>query len=128
MTQIINPKPRFGLENNLVQVGDEVVDQSTLYDYVTHENVPLGTLLQTPEGVWDTARVAQLIRGGHSIEAALSLAVPSIVSEELPVQSPEVAVFKEEFLGEETDASAGDGSGEQGAEPAPKRARKAKAE
>lgn len=70
MSEIINAKPRFGLE------GD------TLFDYATSTNIPIveGAKIETPEGVWHVAQVAELIRAGKSIETAFAPLSPEVQS------------------------------------------------
>lgn len=60
MPEIKNARPRFGLEGQL------------LYDYVAKDYVRIGTMVECPEGVWDTVKVRDLILADKPIEAALN--------------------------------------------------------
>lgn len=60
MSGIKNPPPRFGLE------GDQ------LFDYATKQYIPIGPVLEVSTGLWNTERVAALIREGKPIEEAFS--------------------------------------------------------
>lgn len=61
---IKNAQCRFGLEDD--------GHHATLYDYATANNIPIGPPLKTEAGVWDTNKVAELIRAGKAIETAFT--------------------------------------------------------
>lgn len=62
---LLHSPPRFGLD------GDQ------LYDYVAKQYVPVGTIIESSAGSWDTGRVADLIRQGQPVESAF---IPAPVS------------------------------------------------
>jgi hypothetical protein len=70
MPGIKNAQPRFGLEDGY------------LYDYVTRESHLIGVMIECPEGVWDSEKVATLILAGKPIESALNQR-PSLSSDKV---------------------------------------------
>lgn len=59
MTNLINPKPRFGYNPTA----------KTMYDYVDSRDVPVDAHYQAADGVWDLTKVRDLILAGEPIEA-----------------------------------------------------------
>jgi hypothetical protein len=67
MSNLINPKPRFGFNP----------DTKTMYDYVTQRDVAIVSSYAAPDGNWNLALVRDLILGGQTIEGArLSIIKP----------------------------------------------------
>lgn len=67
MSNLINPKPRFGFNP----------DTKTIYDYVTQRDVAVVASYAAPDGNWNLALVRDLILGGQTIEGArLSIIKP----------------------------------------------------
>lgn len=65
---IMNPKPRFGLNT----------DTGTLYDYVAQRDVKPVANYQAVDGTWDLTKVAAAILAGTNIELAhLSVKAPA---------------------------------------------------
>lgn len=67
MTNLVNPKPRFGYNPDL----------KTVYDYVDGKDVPITPNYTASDGVWDLTQVRDLILSGSTIESARkSIATP----------------------------------------------------
>lgn len=60
MANIMNPKPRFGLN----------VEANTIFDYVSSRDVPITPKYQAIDGQWDLTQVKALILAGKTIESA----------------------------------------------------------
>jgi hypothetical protein len=60
MSNLINPKPRFGYNPDLKSV----------YDYVLQRDVPVVTDYVASDGVWDLTKVRDAIIAGQQIESA----------------------------------------------------------
>lgn len=60
MSNLINPKPRFGFNPSA----------DTAYDYVAQRDVPLTDKYPAKDGVWNLLEVKRLILAGETVEAA----------------------------------------------------------
>lgn len=60
MTNLLNPKPRFGFNPT----------SNLMYDYVAQRDVPLTETYPAKDGVWDLNEVKRLILAGETVEAA----------------------------------------------------------
>jgi hypothetical protein len=60
MTNLINPKPRFGWNP----------DTKLMYDYVAGKDVALTENYSAVDGVWDLLKVRDLIMSGATVESA----------------------------------------------------------
>lgn len=60
MSNLINPKPRFGLN----------LEANTMFDYVSSRDVPVTALYQGSDGQWNLETVKKLILAGKTIETA----------------------------------------------------------
>lgn len=95
MTTLINARPRFGLE------GDR------LFCYLTSRYYDISDgLLEDGNGVWDLAKVAELIRGGSTIETAFTSG-PQPDSQDTP-QPDKVEQFVRDFNAATPEPAAGD--------------------
>jgi hypothetical protein len=67
MTNLINPKPRFGLDDT----------KNTIFDYLSNRDVAIVPNHQSVDGQWDLVQVRALILAGKTIESAqLNRTVP----------------------------------------------------
>jgi hypothetical protein len=93
MTNLINPKPRFGFNPDI----------KTIYDYVLQRDVPVASEYTSTDGVWNLMKVRDLILEGQPIEAArISIAAPKAAakptgSPALPTGHPAVAMHELAF-------------------------------
>lgn len=60
MSNLINPKPRFGYHPST----------DMIYDYQAQRDVPVTDRYQAPDGTWNLHEVKRLILAGETIEAA----------------------------------------------------------
>lgn len=82
MANLINPKPRFGLDP----------EANTMFDYVANKDVPVTALYQGSDGQWNLETVKQLILAGKTIETGkLNNTVPpkpTAVLQPAPAKNP----------------------------------------